>query len=174
MVNREFYKKNKTRITNDFLNGEPDLSDNEDIKKAKIIIDTKASWDIFTFFKSKYEPLNKDYFWQGQSYMALTGAETFKLVYCLVNTPDHLVQDEKRKLAWKMGLIDADINQNYLEACKELDKLAVYDDIPKEERIHEIIIQRDDSSIERLYERINICREWMSVYLYKNHLSVNQ
>lgn len=165
---KNFFKKNTERITNEFLTGEPDLSDGNDIRKAAIICDVKSSWDIHTFFKAKFSETNKDYYWQGQSYMALTGAKTFKLVYCLVNTPDVMIADQKRKLSYQMGQTsDQSIDNDYIEACAKIDALSNYDDIPIAERINEITIERNDADIERLYARIKQCREYMNKNLFK-------
>ena len=41
-----------------------------------------------------------------------------------------------------------------------------YNDIPIHERINEIKINRDESDILKLYNRISECRDWMS----KNNL----
>ena len=155
---KKFLKKNEEQISNDFISGTPDHYEGEEILKANLITDIKSSWDIFTFFRSKAK-LNKMYYWQMQGYMALTGAKKATLAYCLVDTPDVMIQDEKRKLMWRMGLIDD--SKEYLEACKEIDKLSVYTDIPIKVRVHEIHIETNDMEIERLYERIKYCREWI-------------
>lgn len=160
------YKKNEERLSNEFVTGLPDLYEGESITNAELIIDIKSSWDIFTFFRSKTSPLNKLYYWQGQTYMALTGAKKFKLVYCLINTPFTMIEDEKRKLSWSMGVIDPN-NKDYQEACQEIDRLMIYDDIDLNERYFEIDIDRNDEDIEKMYQRIKDCREWMNVNLFK-------
>lgn len=164
-----FYLKNDQHLENDFIKGTPDLFVGESISKAEIIIDVKSSWDIFTFFRATQEKLNKQYYWQLQSYMALTGAKNAILAYCLVNTPDTLINDEKRKLLWKMNAGTED-NELYQEACVELERLMTYDDIPLEERVFEIVIERNDADIERLYQRVAQCREYMNENLFKESL----
>jgi len=158
----KFYKKNELRIANGWISGCPDIILND------LVVDIKSSWDIYTFFRNTAK-LNKQYYWQLQGYMALTGKETSKLAYCLVNTPDILIQDQKRKLLWQMGLID-DTDKTYEEACSELDKLAVYDDIPLEEKVIEIEIKRNDEDIEKIYHRVDQCREYMDKHLFKSIL----
>ena len=90
--------KNEQRFSNDYIIGTPD-------HVGEFVLDIKSSWDIFTFTNTTREDLNKNYYWQLQGYMALTGKREARLAYCLVDTPDQLIEDEKRKLAWKMGLI---------------------------------------------------------------------
>lgn len=167
---RSFFKKNEQTLCNDFICGTPDLFQGDHIEAATEVVDVKSSWDIFTFFRTTQDKLNKQYYWQLQGYMALTGAKTSRLVYCLVNTPESLINDEKRKLQWRMNVIDPDASKDYVEACKELDKLMVYDDIPREERLNEIIIPRDDKAIQSIYQRVKQCREYMNEKFFKQEL----
>jgi hypothetical protein len=157
---KSFFKKNDTRLTNEFLSGEPDLFVGETVTSATEIIDIKTSWDIFTFWKSKLDDLNKDYFYQLQGYMCLTGAKSSTLAYCLIDTPQILVDDEKKKLFYKMGLIDE--NKDFIEACAKIDTNMVYSDIPIAERIHTIEIQRDEEVIEQMKSRIVECRKYLN------------
>lgn len=164
---KEFYLKNEDHFSNAFIKGTPDI-----ITEDRII-DVKSSWDIYTFFRNTTAKLNKNYYWQLQCYMALTGKEKATLAYCLINTPDMLIQDEKRKLQYRMGVID-DANLSFQEACNQLDKLMIYDDIILEEKIIEIEIKRNDKDIERLYERIVDCREYMNEYLFKFYPEITE
>lgn len=166
-LKKKVFFKNEERLSNDFITGTPDLFDGEDKRHPEIIIDLKSSWDIFTFFRSREDKLNKQYYWQLQGYMALTGAKTSRLAYCLVNTPEMLINDQKRKLMYSMAVIDADHNEDYQAACAEIDKLSIYDDIPMSERMHEIIIERNDDDIARIYQRVKDCRDWMNEHLFK-------
>src|SRR5687767_317042 len=68
----KFFKKNDQRIHNEFINGEPDLFRGTSVFDADHIDELKSSWDIFTFFTVKTKPVNKDYLYQLQGYMALT------------------------------------------------------------------------------------------------------
>lgn len=165
-TSKTFYKKNEEHLSNEFIKGTPDLFQGPSIENAELIIDIKSSWDIFTFFRANNDTLNKKYYWQLQSYMALTGAQNAKLVYCLVNTPDALLHDEKRKLMWKMNVLSEN-DKLYVEACDEIDRLGIYDDIPMGERFFEIEVHRNDADIQRLYDRVIVCREWMNENLFK-------
>ena len=163
----KMFIKNETRLSNEYINGTPDLYIGSSIDKAEVIIDIKSSYDIFTFYRAKYGKLNKVYYWQLQGYMALTGAKKARLVYCLVDTPDSIVEGSKFALARQMNLIDPHTDNNYLEAAEKLEKLAKYDDIDIKERIHEIEIDRNDDDIQRLYTRIQQCLEYMNTHLFK-------
>lgn len=171
-VTKTFFKKNEDHLSNEYIKGTPDLFKGSEIQRAEVIRDIKASWDIFTFFKAKRDSLNMLYYWQLQGYMALTGASKSILTYCLVDTPEHLIMDETKKLAWKMGVIDPDTDTAYNEACTEIMKNSIYADIAMKDRVHEIEIERNEADIERLYKRIAECREYMNATLFNEQLQI--
>lgn len=156
---KQFYKKNELVFQNEFISGTPDIVLTDEI------IDIKSSWDIYTFFRSK-QKVNKLYYWQLQSYMALTNTKKATLAYCLINTPDILINDEKRRLMYKMGVIDT--SKDFETACNEIDLAMTYDDIPINEKIIEIEILRNDEDIERLYQKVIECRQYMKTYLFND------
>lgn len=164
------FNKNEEHLRNDYIMGTPDSYEGNSILEATNIIDIKSAWDLFTFHDSKSEKVNKNYYWQMQGYMWLTGALTATLVYCLINTPDTLIQDQKRRLGWQMGLIDNEASQEYIDACANIDRNSIFDDIPNSERIFEIKIERNNEDIERLIERIIACR----TYMEENYHLLNQ
>jgi hypothetical protein len=157
---QEFYLKNEALFENEFIKGTPDII------LENTIIDIKSSYDIYTFFRTKFKSIHKLYYWQLQGYMYLTGKQNAKLAYCLTDTPDVLVTDEKRRLQWKMNVID-DVDPVFQEACTEIEKLAVYDDIPMEDRVIEIDIPRNETDIQLIGEKVAKCRNWMNENLYK-------
>lgn len=161
LVNKTMFFKNKVRLTNKFIQGEPDLCDTKEIRQANIITDMKSSWDIFTFNRVRTKPLNKLYYWQGQGYMALTGATSYRVAYCLVNTPEIMIQDEVRRMMWKMAVTTED-NPLFQEAREELEKSMRYDDIPMNERIIEFRFERNDKDIADMYKKIELCREYLN------------
>jgi hypothetical protein len=149
-----FYKKNERNFQNEFISGTPDI-----ILEEKII-DIKSSWDIFTFFNSKKDVLNKSYYWQLQGYMALTGCKEAELVYCLVDTPKHILESEKRSLAYKLGVGSED-NQKSKYLFENIEKNGTFSDIPIEEKIFIQKIEKNDSDIEKMYKKIEICRDYL-------------
>lgn len=159
-VKKEFFKKNDEHLSNEFIKGTPDMFSGESVHNAEMIIDVKSSWDIFTFFRVHTKDVNSQYYWQLQGYMALTGAKTARLAYCLIDTPELLITDEKRKLMWKMGAVTEE-SPDFIEACAELDKVMRYDDIPLNERLIEFEIERNESDISKLYDRVKLCRNYL-------------
>lgn len=155
-----FFKKNEYYLSNKYIKGTPDLYIGSTIQKAKHIIDIKSSWDIFTFFRNKIKDVNDLYYWQMQGYMYLTGAKTASLAYCLIDTPAVLVEDEKRKLMWKMGVATSE-NSEFKEACNELERLMIYDDIPINERLIEFKINRNNEDIKKIKLKVRKSREFL-------------
>ncbi len=160
-LKKAFYKKNETTLKNEYIKGTPDLYEGESITNAEVVIDRKTSWDVFSFFRTKAKDLNSDYFYQLQGYLALTGAHTAKLVYCLVDTPELLINDEKRRLMYKMG-VATDLNEEYLKAAEELDKSMRFEDIPINERVYEVIIPRDEDVITKMYDKVKKARLYLA------------
>lgn len=161
-VTKTFHKKNELPLSNEFIKGTPDLYIGESINKAEHIVDIKSSYDIFTFFRNLNNDLNSMYYWQVQGYMYLTGAKSSSVAYCLVDTPDVIINDEKRKLMWKMG-VATDENTDFIKACEELERLLTYSDIPINERLIEFHVERNDADIDLIQKKVIAAREYLSV-----------
>ena len=145
------YLKNEHHYSDSHITGTPDIvTDTE-------VIDIKSSWDIFTFHKSKFErKLDNGYWWQVQGYMALTGKETARVVFCLVDTPEWLINEEKRRYAYRNG-DSIDITAG----LDEIDRNMTFSDIPPNERIATFYVTADPESIAAIRQRVEQCREYL-------------
>lgn len=181
---KKMFKKNDVRLSNDYITGEVDIFEGESIEKATHTIDTKSSWSLNTFLKSK-KSLDKIYYYQGQCYMDLTGAAKHTVAFCLNNSTEQVIIDEKRKLAYTMNIIDPanKENEEYANLCKQIEINHIFDiqsfmneypwfdfendvnnwqwDIPLEERIHTYTFEKDEEAISKLYKRVLDCREYL-------------
>ena len=79
-----FVLKNEKHYMDDHFIGTPDIVTSDEV------IDIKCSWDCFTFPLFDDEVPNDDYFYQLQIYMHLTGKRKARLVYVLMDTPEHM------------------------------------------------------------------------------------
>lgn len=149
------YVKNEQFLWNDYICGTPDIITDDDIK------DIKSSWDIFTFFNSY---LNTNYKWQLIGYCILDSKQVAELVYVLGNTPDHLVQDELWYTKKRMGVIDEDIDPNWLKEEERINALCNYDDVPLSLRFRRFKVNYDNNDTSELYKRIDVCRNWLYDY----------
>jgi hypothetical protein len=77
-----FAMKNETSFEDNYFTGTPDLITNG------VVYDIKNSWDCHTFPLFESEIPTKDYYYQLQVYMHLTGARKAVLCYLLMNTPE--------------------------------------------------------------------------------------
>jgi hypothetical protein len=87
--------------------------------------------------------------------MFLTGMDKAELVYCLMNTPHAIVEDEVRRAHWKAGLIDEDLDLR--EAVQSQHN---FDHLPNELRIKRFIVQKDEQAIEQIKEKVEIARDY--------------
>lgn len=123
--------KNEKLYEDDFMIGTPDVLTKD------LVIDVKNSFDCFTFPLLEKEIPNKDYFYQLQCYMALTGKKKAKLVYTLMNTPEDLV---------KYDLMSHN-----------------YDEIDPKYRIKVFDIERDEDVIDEIRKRVIEIRNHLEV-----------
>jgi len=151
---KEYVEKNTVTKSNPYVVGTIDFPARDKV----IIHDTKVSWDIYTFWSSLANGLEDDYYWQAQGYMWLWELDEAKVIKMLLDTPDKLIEAEKKSLL--RDFIGSEFQ--YQEACAELDKLHKYDDIPVEERIIEFKVERSDEDIARIPERVEMCRAWLN------------
>ncbi len=184
---KTLFRKNTERFYNAWLNGEPDLIPTGKITEGW---DTKASWDLSTFpFPS--DELDSEYESQNQSYMDLTGAEKWTTVYCLVNSTEHQLNNEKMKwfYAFNQPHEEKEPEQYYkmIEKQKEVERMMVFDwdrfqkqfpyhnfehteeewkdsgyDIPLGERIIEKVSIYNPEFIMELQGRIKIARDYLN------------
>lgn len=143
-----YFKYKGGRIKNDWIIGTPDI-------KSPKGIDTKSSWNLHTFFKAT---VDKDYDWQCLGYSWLCDLEQWEYVYCLVNSPEHLIEREERSLFFKMG-VESEEDAHYQLAKSDLRKNMIFDDIPQEKRVKRFLVKKDLGRIEELKTRITKCRE---------------
>ena len=144
-----FLYKNDEHFSNDWVMGTPDVNTDD------ILLDVKSSWDATTFPFFATEIPTKDYYYQLQGYMWLTGKQKSLLVYCLVNTPLDMVQDEIRRAHWNANLLEES-----LDLIDEVQKRHNFDHIPDNRRVKFFEVKRDDEVIEQIKERVELCREY--------------
>ena len=123
-----FTMKNEKFFEDDFFTGTPDLIVND------VVYDIKCSWSCFSFPLFEKEIPTKDYLYQLQVYMYLTGCKKAVLTYVLLNTPDELTYEEKHN----------------------------YDNVDKKYKIKTFEIDYDSEVIEELKNRIINVREYIN------------
>ena len=161
------FEKNKNLYSNEWIKGTPDVFfENK-------IIDIKSSWSAATFIHSvasmrKNRKCIEAYYWQLQGYMMLTGAQESSLIYCLVNTPNHLIEGEKRKLKYSMGIWEGSEFERfnlYNEACGLIEMQHNYDNFELTNRVFEFKVQRNDLDIEKIKEAVLYSRKYIKKWI---------
>jgi len=112
-----FAEKNEEYFEDEFFCGTPDV-----ILDDKII-DIKSSWDCFSFPLFFNGIPNKDYYYQLQTYMYLTGKTKAQLVYVLMNTPEELTFEESFDYTeinskYRIKIFDIDYDEDVIEELK--------------------------------------------------------
>lgn len=128
-----FALKNETFYEDEFFCGTPDLI------VDGVVYDIKCSWDAFTFPLFENEIPNKDYFYQLQVYMHLTGNKSAVLTYVLLNTPEELTYEEKHD----------------------------YDNMDKKYRIKTFKIDYSEEVIADLKQRVTNVKEYLKTISYE-------
>lgn len=146
-----FLMKNDKRFSNKFMEGEPDVLPPDEVW------DIKNSWDCFTFpLLLSNDDINHDYWWQLQGYMSLTDRKKAKLIYTLLNTPQHLIEKAAYYYAKDNGYEDVDV-----KLFNEFETKMTYDNIPNKHRIKVFHVERNDEQIKEIENMVMECREYI-------------
>ena len=146
--------KNEEYLTNDYIHGTPD------VRLKEMIIDVKNSWDASTFPMFENELPKTDYYWQLQGYMWLDDKPKAKLIYTLMDTPEHLIEREARWYSISQGF--EELEQSIYEMFV---KNMTYHNIDPKLRIKVYDIERNDSDIEMIKERVIECRKYINTLI---------
>jgi hypothetical protein len=149
-----FIYKNEEHYQNDWITGTPDVNTEE------VLLDVKSSWDGSTFPFFETEIPTKDYYYQLQGYMWLTGKQESMLCYCLVDTPPDMVASEVKRTHYVLNKIEEDI-----ELTKEIESKHIFSHIPKNRRVKVFYVQKDEAVIERIKEQVELCREYYNTLI---------
>lgn len=149
-----FIYKNEEYFENDWITGTPDVN------TEQVLLDVKSSWDGTTFPFFETEIPTKDYYYQLQGYMELTGKTRSLLCYCLVNTPEEMVEDEVRRAHWNANLLEES-----LDLRDEVQRRHNFDHIPDNRRVKVFEVEKDEKVIEAIKERVELCREYYNTLI---------
>ena len=148
--------KNEKFFEDKYIQGTPD------VMTSDTIYDLKSSWDLYTFPFFDKEVPNKDYEYQLQSYMAITGKKKAVLVYCLIDTPQPLVQMELKKLYYESGGKAEDWTP---EVNIELAENYKFNDIPFFDRIRTFEVSYNQDVVNKIHARVEECRNYLKTLL---------
>tara|TARA_R110000744_G_scaffold349904_1_gene455566 strand:+ start:660 stop:1442 length:783 start_codon:yes stop_codon:yes gene_type:complete len=142
--------KNDEYFENNYVKGTPDVVTDTHI------IDVKSSWSAATFPFFDETLSNKNYEWQLKAYMWMSNIHKSFLSYCLVPTPDVLVEDEMRRISWKRGEA-GEVSQeveNEVRAFHNLEAIPIINRI----KSFEVTLNSDD--IVKMRDKVTLAREY--------------
>lgn len=149
-VNRIYgtnWTKNEQYYESDYLHGTPDIV-------TDLIIDIKNSWDFSTFPLFSSSIPTKDYEWQVQGYMMLTGKEKASVIYTLMDLPDEQIELEYRR-SGGAGLITPEFKANYK-----------YSNVPDKLRAKRFDFEYSDELAEQIMTKVEEARRFVSNLKY--------
>jgi hypothetical protein len=154
-VEGAFRYKNSDQFEDEHFTGSPDIVLNEDW-----IEDIKCSWTLRTFIETqKPDPL---YYAQGQVYMALTGRKYFRLAHVLLETPQELVDEERKRFYFRFN--GDEQNPHYIRAVEAVENMHyACRNVPESNRVKTFVINRNDQFIGTLRSRVEIARKVYSL-----------
>jgi len=168
-----FYEKNKERISNDFLSGEPDTFQGKSIMEAEIIPDIKIIWDFPGFLRKINKPAEPEYRAQLAGYADISGAKEAFVGNCLINTPEPIRNDYKRKLFYK-GEYTSEESPDFLAAWDPIERSMIFNDIPALMRFNKVPVEIFSSTErQQVYDRVKFCREWLNNF-HEQYIKLNQ
>lgn len=153
-VDKRLYIKNDERKDNNWVSGHADIVCNEEI------VDIKLSWDAFSFLPKLIEPIDKGYMYQLQGYMWLWDKPRARISYCLVNTPQNIIEGEKYRLLRGMDVVSEE-SPEFVAAAKRLESNMTFDKIPIGLRVINKYVDRDEEIIQKIPSKVKKAREFL-------------
>lgn len=141
------YKKNEQYYEDEYIHGTPDIV-------GDTIIDIKNSWDFSTFPLFSSTIPTKDYEWQVQGYMMLTGVKKASIIYTLMDLPDDQIEQEYRR-SGGTGLLTPEFKANYR-----------YGDIADTLRVKRFDFEYSAELAEQIVTKVEEARKFVSMLKY--------
>lgn len=145
--------KNIVSYEDEFFTGTPDIV----LSDLSTVEDIKSSWSIKTF--EKIDGISKLYYAQGQVYMHLTGCKKYRLIYCLVPTPEVLISMDSYHASIKYYSIGKDEDGDKIQKEVENNHKLI-ESIPKDQRVKIYPFDYDPDYIKELIVRVNRARKY--------------
>lgn len=145
-------------VSNEYLAGLCDILCYENKK----LVDVKTSWNAANFMETRRANRLSFHHWcQIQGYMELYDIDFGQVTYVLVNTPPHLIDQEKLNL-FKKYTFGEITKQKYDEDREKYDSIFDYSKIPITKRVIRFDVPRHRDFIPLVYDKVKKCREWLN------------
>ncbi len=141
--------KNEKQYQDEHMTGTPDVI------LPDTIIDIKCPWSCFTFPLYEKEA-DKNYWWQLQGYMNLTGKQEAQLVYTLMDLPEDMLDTELHYAKYRFDVLELSFEQR-----QEVIREHTYEDLPDNLRLKVFEIARDQAAIDSIKQRVEEIRTYI-------------
>jgi hypothetical protein len=153
------YSRPEEYISNDFLIGKCDIL----CEEHKKIVEMKISWSADTFFPYLHTGLSPTVWLQTQGYLELYDLDIAQVCYVLVNTPQHLI-DQEVATTFKRYTFGEINREQYDEKMGKIEGFYNYDNIPLRRRIITFNVQRSPEIIASVRRKVELAREWLAEF----------
>lgn len=157
-------RTSKKVVTNEFLKGIMDAYTGRSINKAKHVVDIKTAANYETFLDMLDITQEKTkYYWQVMGYLSITGAKSGSIIHtCVSYHPDIITQEINKYLLRIRGLNIPKEKVDY--RIEKIRNNLTFDNIPKNERIIKITIDRNDDDIQLIHDKVIVFRKFLQEF----------
>lgn len=156
------YQIHKERIYNDYLSGQIDAYLGDSVMTARRIVDNKSSWDYPIYLKKLHSKVDPAHGRQVKGYGDITGAKDLEVVHTLVDCPDELIEEARWRLTRKLNAATPE-SPEVLEVWPIWVRSMRFGQIAFNKRVHKIKVEPfTDFEQRKLYDKVKVCREWLS------------
>ena len=134
------------------------------------LIDIKVSWNAYNFMSNRKDNKLSFYNWcQMQGYLELYGLNHGQVCFVLVNTPQHLIDQEQATLFKKYTF--GEINrEKYEQELEKYDSIFDYSKIPINKRVIRFEVEKQPDFIDFVYKKVQMGRDFLNEF-ERNFLS---
>lgn len=155
------YQKSTEVLVDDHFIGVCDVL----CKVNNVLIDIKSSWNAASFMSHKREAkqLSTELWAQMQGYLHLYGLKKGFVCFVLVNTPPHLIEQEKAN-AFKRYVFGEMEYEKYEAKCKSFDSIYDFNRIPMRRRVIRAEVDYCPEFIEKAKRKVELSRIYLNEF----------
>lgn len=145
------------RMNDGMFNG---LTDIKYSIEVDFLEDIKSAWSLRQFMSIQtLDDIDPNYYAQGQVYMKLYKKSRFKIRYCIVDTPDELIEAERKRFYYRLGA-DAD-QEDYIKIAEQIEKNHKVEHlIDAQYRVKTFEFEYDEDYMNELEKRVKVARKY--------------
>jgi len=154
------YERPEVKVSNDYMVGLCDIL----CFSNKKLVDVKTSWNASNFMGNRRDnKLSFQHWCQIQGYLELYDIDFGQVSHVLVNTPPHLVDQEKAILFKKYTLGEITREKYEEESAKYL-CIFDFEKIPEHKRVIRFDVPRCKEFIPMVYNKVDMSRVWLNEF----------